>query len=595
VKSYAHSLTAFARGRLWWSLALLLSLNALEGVGIVMLLPLLAVAGVFGATDDVGGMGRQVVGMSEALGLPLTLPAVLAVFVGLVCAREGVARLQTKSLDDLVEGFMCFLREQLYRSVSQAQWLFLTRTRSSDVLHVLATDVSRIGSGTQHLLQTVSGGVMLIVYGLLAVWVSPAMTGLVVVIAGVVLVLLRDKIQLARLRGERTTQLGKRLYGVVSEHLGGMKLSKSFGAEQRNMDHFSKTVREVRAVASASRTDQANTKLWFAVGSVVIFSSFFYIAVDVFQVLGAELLMLLLIFSRTMPRVSRLLLGYQQVMHMLPAFTSFRELNARCMAEMEASTEDTPVPLPFIQEVRFCDVSFQYREGEEQVVLRGVNLLIGANQTTALVGPSGAGKSTLADLLMGLLTPGSGAINIDGQPLTGDDVRAWRQSIGYVPQDTFLFHDTVRANLCWVRPDVTEARIWEALAMAAAADFVRRLPNGLDTAIGERGIQLSGGERQRLALARALVAAPRLLILDEATSHLDAENERQIQMAIEHLHGRLTVVVIAHRLSTVRNADQIVVLDDGRVVETGSWDALHQRDSRFRQLVHAQGGVASTT
>ena len=201
------------------------------------------------------------------------------------------------------------------------------------------------------------------------------------------------------------------------------------------------------------------------------------------------------------------------------------------------------------------------------------------------MGPSGAGKSTLADVLMGLFTPDSGVMRVDGEPLTGESLPAWRLNIGYVPQDTFLFHDTVRANLCWVRPAATEDDVWNALETAAADEFVRRLPTGLDTEIGDRGIRLSGGERQRLALARALIVTPGLLILDEATSHLDTENEYRIQTAIEGLHGRLTVVVIAHRLSTVRNADQIVVMERGSVVETGSWDVLNDRMGRFSELV----------
>ena len=436
---------------------------------------------------------------------------------------------------------------------------------------------------------------MLLVYVLLAVWVSPTMTAVVAALGGGVFLALRPRLTRARARGRQTTQLGGRLYAAISEHLAGMKISKSFGAETRNLRHFNRTIGDLRAVSLDYRIEQADTRLWFALGSVTVFSVVMYVAVEVLRVPGAELVILMLLFSRMMPRVSGLMQSYQQVTHMVPAFESYRDWMTRAEVEAEAygKSAETRAPRSFSRDIRLSRVSFRYRETPAEPVLRDVDLCIEANRTTAIVGPSGAGKSTLADVLMGLLTPDSGVMRVDGEPLTGESLPAWRLNIGYVPQDTFLFHDTVRANLCWVRPAATEDDVWNALETAAADEFVRRLPTGLDTEIGDRCVRLSGGERQRLALARAraLIVTPGLLILDEATSHLDTENEHRIQTAIEGLHGRLTVVVIAHRLSTVRNADQIVVMERGSVVETGSWDVLNDRMGRFSELVRAQDPV----
>jgi ATP-binding cassette subfamily C protein len=238
--------------------------------------------------------------------------------------------------------------------------------------------------------------------------------------------------------------------------------------------------------------------------------------------------------------------------------------------------------------VRFDSVSFKYEDGA-QPALASVKLTIPAGQTTAIVGPSGAGKSTLADLLLGLIVPTEGRVLVDETPLTPGLLPAWRDQIGYVPQDSFHFHDTVRTNLLWARPDASEAELQEALEVAAAG-FVKRLPQGLDTVLGDRGVRLSGGERQRIALARALLRRPAMLILDEATSSLDSENERRVQDAIERLHGRLTILIITHRLTTVRRADLIHVLDGGEVVESGNWDALlNGSTGRFRSLCDSQG------
>jgi ATP-binding cassette subfamily C protein len=240
--------------------------------------------------------------------------------------------------------------------------------------------------------------------------------------------------------------------------------------------------------------------------------------------------------------------------------------------------------------VHLEQVSFSYEGPGGALQLRDINLAIPAGKSTAVVGPSGAGKSTIADLITGLIQPQHGRVLIDELPLTPERLRSWRNQIGYVAQDTFLFHDTVRANLLWARPDASEQDLAQALQLAAADDFVQRLPGGLETVLGDRGVRISGGERQRLALARALLREPRLLLLDEATSSLDGESERRIQSAIEQLHGQMTILIITHRLATIRQADLIYVLERGRLVEAGSWNELLARqDGRFRALCRAQG------
>ncbi len=206
--------------------------------------------------------------------------------------------------------------------------------------------------------------------------------------------------------------------------------------------------------------------------------------------------------------------------------------------------------------------------------LKNVSLDIPAGKMTAIAGPSGAGKSTLADVLLGLLAPGGGEVCVDGVPLAGPDLHRWRRSVACVPQDPYLFHDTIRANLRWAQPGATEAEMWQALRLAAADGFVAALPDGLDTVTGDRGGRLSGGERQRIALARALMRRPALLVLDEATGQLDAENERRILDALESLRGRTAVVAIAHSPALLEAADEIVRLESGRVAATGAWREL---------------------
>jgi ATP-binding cassette subfamily C protein len=285
-----------------------------------------------------------------------------------------------------------------------------------------------------------------------------------------------------------------------------------------------------------------------------------------------------------MPRLTGLIERAQNLATLLPSFARFDDMERQCLAAAEPP-EGLPQPITFAREIRLDGLSFDYRNYAPKAAVRDVSLVFPSGTTTAIVGPSGAGKTTLADLLLGLVEAGAGRILIDGHPLERCHYAAWRDQIGYVSQDTFLFHDSVRANLLWARPDASEADLLQALHLAAADSFVAELPHGLDTVVGDRGVLVSGGERQRLALARALLRRPKLLILDEATNALDSENERRIQDAIDSLRQQMTIVVITHRLSMVRGADRIHVMDQGRIVESGSWAELAARaGSRFSSL-----------
>jgi ATP-binding cassette subfamily B protein len=217
-------------------------------------------------------------------------------------------------------------------------------------------------------------------------------------------------------------------------------------------------------------------------------------------------------------------------------------------------------------------VHFTY-PGRTQTLV-DISLFIGKGQMTALVGESGSGKSTITDLLLGLQIPDKGTVLIDGAPLDEWQQNSFRERVGYVPQDPQLFHSSIRDNLLWSYKDASVGDLWAALQLANAEAFVKELPQGIDTVVGDRGIRLSGGQRQRIALARALLRKPELLILDEATSALDSESEMLIQHAIEQVALYTTIVVVAHRLSTIAKADQVYVLRQGRVVEEGSFSVL---------------------
>jgi len=237
-------------------------------------------------------------------------------------------------------------------------------------------------------------------------------------------------------------------------------------------------------------------------------------------------------------------------------------------------------------EVRFDHVHFRYGSGDE--VLSDVTFQIEPGRTVALVGPSGAGKTSIANLLCRFYDPSAGAVTVDGCDLRKVKLASLRSQLAVVLQDTFLFNSTVRENLLYGKPDATDEEVVAAAKAAYAHDFIMALPNGYDTEIGERGVRLSGGQKQRLALARAILVDPRILILDEATSSVDAEAEYLIQQALEAVLEGRTALVIAHRLSTIRSADKIIALEDGRIEEVGSHEELLGRGGLYSQLYRRQ-------
>jgi ATP-binding cassette subfamily B protein len=248
--------------------------------------------------------------------------------------------------------------------------------------------------------------------------------------------------------------------------------------------------------------------------------------------------------------------------------------------------------LPFRQlsnSVEFKGVTFAYPS--HGPVLKDINAVIRKGRMTAFVGESGTGKSTLVDLLIGFYEPNKGEITLDGTSLFEYNILSFRQRIGFVPQDSFLFNNTIRNNLLWSHEKATEKEVVEACKLANAHDFIMEMPNDYDTVVGDRGVRLSGGQRQRIALARALLRKPELLILDEATSSLDSQSETLIQQAIEEIAHQTTIVSIAHRLSTIAKADWIYVLEDGCIVEQGTYQELFDLKGTFSNMAGIQGLV----
>ncbi len=586
LRSYLSTLVHIASWKAALAVGLMVCLSLTEGVGIVMLVPLLHLVGLDVQQGALGRIAQFLSSMFMAVNVRPTLVSVLGVYILITSLYGLLARWQATVNLAVEHGCVASLRERLYRAISRTSWLFFSRSRSSEFTHALTVEVERVGAATYHLLHVMASTIVALVYLVIAAKLSPVMTGLVVACGGGLLLWMKGRTRSAHAAGEGVSQAMASLFAAVTEHLGGMKTAKSYGAEDRHAEVFSTLTERVRHMYLRIVRNQADVKYWFDLGAVVVLSLFVYLSFEVLVLSTAEVLVLLFLFVRLMPRFSGILEGVQSFAATVPAFALVGEMQARCEAAAEPRAQRTE-PIELLEAIHLDRVSFKY---DERPVIRDLELTIHAGGTTAIVGPSGAGKSTVADLVMGLILPDEGRVLVDGTPLDAERMRAWRAQIGYVPQDTFLFHNTVRANLLWARPEATDEEVTRAVRAAAAKEFISKLPMGLDTVVGDRGVQLSGGERQRLALARALLRQPTLLILDEATSALDSENELRIQQAIEELHGVTTILVISHRLSAIRGADVIHVLEEGQVIESASWETLLAREQgRFQAFCGAQG------
>jgi ATP-binding cassette subfamily B protein len=491
----------------------------------------------------------------------------------------------------LGERVVADIRDAVYRQVVRLDAAFFEVTRTGEVLSRLTTDTTLVqslaGSGVSIALRSTLNLVGALVMLALT---SPALTGWIVLMIPVVIAPLILVGRFVR-RLSRAAQDGVAdSSGLAGETLNAIQTVQAFTLEDLQARRFGESVERAFAVAVKRTRVRA---LLTAVGVSLVFGAITLVLwLGAHEVLAGrmtagQLGQFLLYAFFVAGSAAALTETWGEVQRAAGATERLVEL-LRAEPAIAAPAEPLALPSPGRGEIRFEDVVFSYPSRPDTRALDGFSLAIAPGETVAFVGPSGAGKSTTFQLLLRFYDPQSGRILVDGVDIARAHPRAVRSRIGLVPQDTVLFGASARENIRYGRPDATDAEI-EAAARAAAADgFIRALPEGYDTFLGERGARLSGGQRQRIAIARAILKDPPILLLDEATSALDAESERLVQQALEALMKGRTTIIIAHRLATVQKADRIVVVDHGRIVDVGSHAGLVARNPLYARLAELQ-------
>lgn len=537
-----------------------LATASMEGVGLMLLLPLLTLAGVFGRQGD----ELSVVGSALArMGVSWSVEAALVVFVVLVAMQSWLVLLRDRESRSLQLRFSDYLRKRLYAAIARSRWTFLAERHSGELFNVLTMEVQRIGVGTHFLVRAFTVLLFGLVYVFVAFRLSVVLASLALGASLLLWFLLRSTDSRSRRSGVLLGEANRNLFTRTQDFLSALKLIKIHGEEGGNVAKFDCAVDDVTHRVVEFHEGHTRTQMEFRVGGAMAMALFAYVALELMDLTPARLLVMIAIFARMLPQVAEIASGRQQLLHMLPAFSAWRALYSACLAQSDPMAVGGSVRM--LEGITLQHVDF--RHGRSHHALWAEGTFIPAMRTTAILGDSGSGKTTLLDLLSGLLGPDSGEIRVDGIPL--EQLSGWRRSIAYVPQETLIQSGSIRDNLAWGNEMPGDGELWHALSLAALDGLVRRLPNGLDTEVGERGVKLSGGEKQRVALARALLRKPTLLILDEATSALDPDNHRLVLDTIRSLHGSMTVLVVTHRHEELAGLIDGVVQVDGGIV--GAW------------------------
>ncbi|MGY6647948.1 ABC transporter ATP-binding protein [Wenyingzhuangia sp. IMCC45574] len=512
---------------------------------------------------------------------------------GAIALQAITSFLLTRILSVQAQYLISELRAQVQKKVLSLPISFFDNNKSGALVSRIMSDVegvrNLIGTG---LVQLIGGTITSVVCLIWLILISWQMTLFVLVPVSIFGIIALKAFGYIRPIFKKRTKINAEVKGRLTETLAGVRVIKAFNAEEQENKTFEKGVdllfQNVKKSLTATALMTGSSTLLLGIASTGIMGIGGYLMMKEIKPLtpGDFIQFNLFLGFLVAPIIQMSNIGSQ----LTEALAGLDRTEELMNMQAEEDDENRTVELKDLKgDIEFNNVSFAYEENKN--VLHNINFKATAGSVVALVGSSGSGKSTIAGLSATFLNPSSGTITIDEQDITKVKLGSFRKHLGVVLQDEFLFEGTIRENILFPRPNATEAELEQAVKAAHVAEFTDRFEKGLDTLIGERGVKLSGGQRQRIAIARAILADPKMIILDEATSNLDTESEKLIQESLNELTANRTTVVIAHRLSTIRKADQILVIEQGNIVERGNHDELIAKEGRYFDLYTYQGKI----
>lgn len=573
-------LYSMIRWRLFAWIALLLMASLLEGFSIGMILPILG-----GSESADAPLYRFLTDGADYIGLPYTLPVAVAGMAVLYLLRTGFIIYQRVYAADITGKLMAQLKITLVEQVYAADYQYFLQRGLSAFTNAVTVELSNVSRAFESCNRFIVNSGFALVYIALPLAINPAFTSVVIIVGVPGYFLLKRMFNIARNFSIRSTAANAGLQSYIIQGLVNFKYLKATGSHPGIFGRIRDTSREQGRLDykqnALSAILENGTDLFF----MLVIAALLIYTVEIQRNNLIEILFILFIVRRAMVYALNAQTSFQNFLRYSGSVREFRRLSDE-LANRKEPVDDDGVTPDFARPITLTDVSFSYGGGER--VLDGVSLAIPPGGMVAFVGASGAGKSTVVTMLTGLLRPTSGEIAIGGVPYDRLSQRRLREGVGYVTQESVIFNDSVHNNISLWSPGDSPDRVRAAARAARAADFIEGLPDGYDSLLGDNGINISGGQRQRISIARELYKDARLLIFDEATSALDTESEIEVQNSIDALRGDKTVIIIAHRLSTVRNCDTIFVLKEGRVVERGDYDALYELGGEFTRMVNQQ-------
>ncbi len=559
----------------------------LEGIGVSFILPIVEIVQAPGdPAAEADGAMEVFVMVYQALGIPLTLGFLVLGVSAVLAVRWTTTFIVRWLREALVIDYTREIQKQSFDRALDARIEYFDQEGSDDILNAIVTQAEYAGRTIRYVINFFEQGFLALLYLLVAFILAPYLTLFALVFLGGFTVLFRTVVEPGYELGDKVAEANENVQEAAQAGTQGIRDTKLFGLKRELYDDFLTSVNQfARSSITLRRNEQVINSFYNLLTAISVFA-LIYLAITFADMSLGALGVFLFAMFRLGPKASSLNKLFYKIENNLPHLVRTQKFIDELEANSEPLEETDSVPAE-IETVEFDDVRFSYK-GQEDKALSGISFEFEKGDFIGFVGQSGAGKSTIVSLLARMYEPDSGEIRANGQPIHTMDLEEWRSRIAVVRQDPFIFNDTLRYNLTIGNREVSQEELDRVSEIAKVNEFFDDLPDGYDSQLGDEGVRLSGGQRQRVALARALLKEAEILVLDEATSDLDSNLEKEVQQAIESMDRDYAMVGIAHRLSTVKNADRIYTVEAGEIIETGGHEELIDNGGQYAELYAIQ-------